>query len=664
MRFMPLARRPLIVLAVLACWALPRPLAAADAARVVYLVGRVPDQDLVAVTSAMAVGDLPPVVLLDTPGIAPYLKGFLAAFRPDRIVPVGSFADSVEERERRLGVTLAPALEWKDGPPAALWDALFPQAETVVVCPDRPRGLLLHAACLAGAARAPLFVLRGRDGEADELRRRVAAWKPRDVLAIGEAEAVCRELKDVKVTPLADPAAVSADYLRRLGRGPVESLVVANPADARKGSGLSRLAPWVALQRRAALLLTNEAGDNAAAVVREALKDADLARAENLLLVGDLKAIPMERRKNPAAGKDEEIEMEPLTPSGEEPFSFATGRLFSPDPGVIALTLARQRLLAGARGPRKALVASNPGGGLPLLEMFSRHTSQEMKNCGYDTTALFENDVKVDHVRRLLPEADIFLWEGHYRTMVDDFKLPTWNEPLRPSLVFLQSCLALNEAETQPLFRRGAVALVGSSTRTYSGTGGAFTLAFFDALMYEDQSLGGALRQGKNFLLAYSLLKQKRLGEKAKLAGANERSSWAFTLWGDPTLKLPRPDPNRDALPSVRHEVKDGTIVVTRPADMYERMNTEKHTARSWPNGRLAGLVTRVDEDDRQLVPFLFAEVRLSPPAAGRVPRLQSRVSANNYVFVWDGRRGSGYLLIIPPGRERGELKFEVRWGE
>jgi hypothetical protein len=630
---------------------------------VVYLVGRLADEDLVALTSAVGASDPPPVVLFDTPGTAPHLKGFLAAYRPDRVVPVGTFTDAAEERERRLGVSLAPALEWKDGPPAPLWDALFPQAETVVVCPDRPRGLLLHAACLAGAARAPLFVLRGRDGEADELRRRVAGWKPRELLAVGEADAACRDLKDVKVTPLADPPAVSADYLRRLGRGPVDVLVVANPADARKGAGLSRLAPWVALQKRGALLLTNDAGDNAAAVVREAIKSADLARAENLLLVGDLKAIPMERRKNPAVGKDEEIEMEPLTPSGEDPFSFATGRLFSPDPGVIALTLARQRLLAGS-GPRKAVVASNPGGGLPLLEMFSRHTAQEMKNCGYDTTALFENQVKADELRRLLPEADIFLWEGHYRTMVDDFKLPTWNEPLRPSLVFLQSCLALNEAETQPLFRRGAVALVGSSTRTYSGTGGAFTLAFFDAVMYDDQSLGGALRQGKNFLLAYSLLKQKRLGEKAKLAGANERSSWAFTLWGDPTLKLPRPGPPRDALPAVRHQVKDDTIIVTRPPDMYDRINTEKHTARSWPNGRLAGLVTRPDEDDRELVPFLFAEVRLSPPAPGRVPKLQSQVRASNYVFVWDARRGSGYLIVIPPARERGELKFEVRWGE
>jgi len=661
----------LIVLAFLAIPLLPGASSQADPpvsapARVVYLVGQLADADLIALTSAVAAGDSPPVVLLDTPATAPYLKGFLAAFRPDRVVPIGTFSETAADRERRLGVSLAPGLEWKAGPPGPLWDALFPQAERVVVCPDRPRSQLLHAACLAGIAQAPLFVLRGREGEADELRRRVTTWKAREVLAVGEADAVCRDLKDIKVTPLADQSSVSAEYLRRqFGRGKIDVIVVANPADGKKGGGLSSLAPSLVLGRRAALLLTNEAGDNATALVRAALKNPDLGQADTLLLLAGLKSIPMERRKNPAAGKDEEIEMEPLTPEGEAPFTFATGRLFSPDPGVVALTLARQRLLVGGNGPRRALIASNPGGGLPLLEMFSRHTARELKNRGYETTALFEEDVKVDELRRLLPQADLFLWEGHYRTMVDDFKVPTWTEPLRPSLAFLQSCLALNEAETQPLFRRGAVAVVGSSTRTYSGTGGAFTLAFFDAALYDDQPLGGALRQGKNFLLAYSQLKEKRLGDKAKLKGANVRSAWAFTLWGDPTLKLPRPQPPRDALPGVQQQVKDDVIVLSRPADMYEPMKTEKHFARSWPNGRLAGLVTPgEDEDTHQLVPLLFVEVRLTPPAVGRVPRLLSRVPERNWVFVWDGRRASGYLLVVPPARERGDLRFEVRWGE
>ena len=56
------------------------------------------------------------------------------------------------------------------------------------------------------------------------------------------------------------------------------------------------------------------------------------------------------------------------------------------------------------------------------------------------------------------------------------------------------------------------MAVVGSSTRIYSATGGAFTLAYFDALLYDGQSLGGALRQAKNFLLVYALLKEKLSG--------------------------------------------------------------------------------------------------------------------------------------------------------
>ena len=65
------------------------------------------------------------------------------------------------------------------------------------------------------------------------------------------------------------------------------------------------------------------------------------------------------------------------------------------------------------------------------------------------------------------------------------------------------------------------------------------------------QSLGGALRQAKNYLICYSRLKEKRLGKDAKLAGASTRSAWAFTLWGDPTLKMPRPSrPPRPCHPS------------------------------------------------------------------------------------------------------------------
>src|SRR5262249_7888046 len=149
-------------------------------------------------------------------------------------------------------------------------------------------------------------------------------------------------------------------------------------------------------RQRAALLLTNEKGDNTADLVRSALNDPALARADSLTLVAGLRAIPLDRRPNPVPGKDAFIEMEPLTPEGSEPFTFAPGGLFHEDPAVVLRVLARQRLLAGRHPSPRALVVSNPGGSLPLMETFSRNTVEELRNRGYRTTALFRKETDRD----------------------------------------------------------------------------------------------------------------------------------------------------------------------------------------------------------------------------------------------------------------------------
>src|SRR6185312_9274962 len=123
---------------------------------------------------------------------------------------------------------------------------------------------------------------------------------------------------------------------------------------------------------------------------------------------------------------------------------------FHQELAMVLAQLARPWLLPPDGKLRRSLVVSNPGGGLPLLETFSRHTVNEMRNAGYRTTALFGHDADKDKVRKLAPESDIFLWEGHYRTLIDEFGFLTWKEPLPPSLYFLQSCLALNEEEASP----------------------------------------------------------------------------------------------------------------------------------------------------------------------------------------------------------------------
>jgi hypothetical protein len=646
--------------------------------RTAFLGCNLSDTQQIVYLATLAASGHPGVVLLHSPGAEKHLKGFLETYRPRRVVPVGFPHESQSELDELLGVKTERVLTWKNGKPVALWDVLFKQAERVVVCPAEPRRLLLQAAGLAGALQAPLYLTGSKQREVEELQRRLTAWHTREVyvianalpgsivpkLSLGTSDSGVA-LPNLQVIRLANEHAVTACYLRQqLKRGPIDTLVVANPSDLRGDlGGMSSLAPLVTLQKRGVLLLTNDTGDNTAELVKEALSNPRLQQAESLILVAGLKAIPWERRPNPVTGKDALIEMEPLTPTGSEPFSFATGRLFHSDTGLALLTLARQRLLAESRGPRKALVVSNPAGGLPLLEAFSRNTAKEFRNAGYQTTALFENDVSREKVRRLLPGQDIFLWEGHHSTMVNDYGMPNWTEPLRPSLVFLQSCLALCQPEASPLLQRGAVAVVGSSTRTYSASGGAISLAFFDALLYEHQSLGGCLRHAKNFLLAYSLLKEKRLGESAKLQGANLRSAWAFTLWGDPTLKLPTPEVPADALPAVRHEVRGNTIVLYQPEESYEGVATGQYQARMFPNARLAGLLHKEeDSTKRHFVPFLFTEVHLPKGPPGKNPHLTSRVPAERWVFCWDPRRHSGYLLVTPRTKDREELRFHVQW--
>lgn len=630
---------------------------------IVYLGSGLSDEQTIVFTAAVAAGRQPAILLLDGPKAGPYLKEFLTAYRPEQIISVGSFSEEQTELDQRLGMAAAPIVLWKRGPPDALWKLLFPKAARVVICPAEPRARLLQAACLAGVLEAPLYVADDEDNESAAFTRRLQEWGTQEIYTVGEAAKIGRTLPNIRRVHLTDTESVAQAALHRLiDKGAIHTLVVANPADVRLGpGGMSPLAPWVAIQRHARLLLTDDDGENA----EELIKKAEPLLADTLILVGGLKAIPMRRRPNPIPGKDVDIVMEPMTPRGDQPFSYATGRLFHEDPAVVPLMLAREKLLLSEAKPqrRKALIVSNPGGGLPLLETFSRNTAREFRNRGYDTIAMFEDDVSKERVRRLVPQQDIFLWEGHYRTLIDEYGMPGWTDPLQPSLVFLQSCLALNEAEAEPLLQRGAVSVIGSPVRMYSASGGSFTLAFFDAVLYDGQSLGGALRQAKNFLLCYSLLKQKRLGEGAKLSGANLRSAWAFTLWGDPALTLPQPARPEGPLPAVHPLVHGRTLTIELPPLYYEKVTSERYEAQMLPNSRLAGLLTpEKPNGKRSLVPFIYTEVHLPTAPTGKKPLLQTRLPGNHWVFCYDERRRCGYLLLTPRPRDEKEIRFHIEW--
>jgi hypothetical protein len=637
--------------------------------KTVYLARNLTDEQLIVFGAALAAQREDGELLLDSKKVSPYLKSFLAAYKPERVIPVGGDAETLGDLERRLDVKTASPLLWKGGQPTALWSSLFPRADEVVVCPPRPRGTLLQAACLSGVLHAPLVVWHNRDGEEAKLIERLTKWKTRRVHLVGKAEKLADRLSGVEVIRLSGESAVAVAYQKQLARnGRIDNAVVVNPADDREELGsTSALAPWLACRRRAALLLTDDKGSNVAEVVERAQRRETLRRLDCLLYLANLKAIPVWRRPNPIPGdKDEVIEMEPLTPSGNRPFSYSIGRLFHEDLSVVPLMLARQRMFLESKQPLKALVASNSGGGLSLLETFSRNTIEGLRQAGVETTTLIGKQVNRDEVRKQMPRHNLFLWEGHSGTLMNDYEFPTWDDALPPTFVFLQSCLSLTEPRVGSLLQRGAFAVLGSSTRTYSGSGGASSLAFFNSVLYEDRTTGDALRQAKNFLLLYSLLKEKRLGDEAKRGGANVRSAWAFTLWGDPSLKLPLPQRRADeetCVPFVRHDVRGNTIVVLLPEKPKSPVFTEKYRTELLPNQRTAGLVKKDKiEERRPLVPFIFAEVHLPHARQGQTPRLSSRLPSNRWVFSWDERRRCGYLLIAPRESDTEEMRFHVRW--
>ncbi|MCE9562452.1 MAG: hypothetical protein K8U57_10405 [Planctomycetes bacterium] len=624
----------------------------------VILAGAMPEQDLIALSVAVAAAQPDADFVLDSNRADVIIKPFLDRLKPASVTPVGTFPKD-HNATKRWGIA-DPVLKPVEADPVAFAWSLFPKAERVVVAPRFPTNDLLQAACLAGTLKTPLFVLREGNDPTAGLKELLSTRGVKDVLAVGSAVPACKKLDGLKITEFADAAAVVLAHHKELMRlGKIDMLVLTNPSDPQK---LHSLAPWVAVKRRAALLLTCPDGKDAAMVVAGAMKNTDTARADAMIVVADPVNIPQVKRENPAKGKDEQIDVEPWVPEGEDLISLTSGRLFHADRSLVTLMLARQKLLDRTPGPPKILIASNPGDGLPLLETFSRNTGRELENAGWKVTGRYgKTNLTAKELRDLLPEQDAFLWEGHYRTLIDTYEFPKWTEPLRPSVIFLQSCLALNVDEAALLFDRGAVSVVGTPNRTYSGSGGALTLGFFDSIAYDGRSTGASMRHAKNFLVCYVELKAKRLGEAAKLGGANQRAAWTFTIWGDPTVKLPKPTPAADALPAMKCEMVKTTITLTLPEKKYPSTEVPPYKAEMWPGGRLAGLIT-TDVEDKWLSPLGFAEVSMPNGPADQVPHLSSKLPGKNWVFRWDARRRVGYLLVIPREKDEKSIEFRVKW--
>ncbi len=573
----------------------------------VVLLDNIPVDQWLTVASLLRAVDFPGVILQQTQRTSPSLRSWLARWAPDQVLRLPSCS-------RLL--------------------ASIPTPKQIMLCPaGLSQRMRLRAAHLAHLRRIPFVPLS-----------QAARWTAPTAMSSIRWELVGAKAIDSSAwqgpieTYWPDEASLRRAIIAELQRQQATKAVVVNPDDP-----LACYGPWLAGERTADLLFTDTDGQ---------IAEPPLDGVDTIVLLGDERAIPQERRANPYPKARAMMGVEPFTPPFGELTEYAVGRLVGPNPEQLLLQLARTRL-ARQQPLAHAVLVSNPGGSLPLLQCCSQQSAAELEAQQVTTRQWFgPANTHAPGVRADLPMADLFVFEGHQETLTDTWKFSDWNEPLRPGLTILQSCRSLQANTVLPLFKRGMAAVVGTSTRTYSASGGAFATALINGLLQKGVSLGAALRRAKNFLLVYAAWKQARLGKQATMMGANYRAAWSFALWGDPDWQ-PRL-PAAATTPTCPWQITpepDGSyrVAITLPESTHA-IAVGPYQATWYPGTIPAGLV-RIRDHYKEPLAFLFVE--FVGTNWTRPPLVQTAVPDRDWHLAWDKRRQVGYLFVLadqPPG--------------
>lgn len=494
---------------------------------------------------------------------------------------------------------------------------LWPNPTSVVFAAADDYPWLLRGAALAGALGGALVPVEPGHPFAPDA---FAGWRPDVWYAVGDVAPTLPA--EIAPTRLADADAVTAVVLAHLAaRG--RTVVVANPADRRgrfAASSLSLLSPLIAATHHAPLILV---GNSASAVVETEVRRAiALSRLtpSHIYLVGDELALRSHRVPDPvlAAGGPEAIDgardvrVELFSEIQEQhPQAYAVGRFVGEDAARASITLAKQlHPPAGDRGP--VVFLSNADVLFPLGETISRSTVSDVRNADVPVRAEFQTRVTPEVIRDAMQRAGTVVWEGHVRdlTLKQDGGIAVERTP---PFVVLQGCSTLDRSDPFVLLERGTEAMVGTTASIYSASGSAFARALFDALLYDRDDLGTAVRDARNYLLALAKLKRAR-GHKDWTK--TYRAALAFALWGDPAAPSPLPPPRPKHAP-VSWQVGDRQLLLTIPPKRLKTARVGRYLAQPPPRAMLGGLVLRDGDAPERRVKELFFTAIEVPPGVG-----------------------------------------------
>lgn len=418
------------------------------------------------------------------------------------------------------------------------------------------------------------------------------------------------------------------------------------------------------------------------------------------------------------------LEAEPgSVPASGRAIAFGVGRLpfesIERTSHMLARTFHRERHLE--EFSRSTVMIANPNriSALPLAETVARVTAQEFKNTRVPIQEFYRIAAEEAEVRAVAHAANVILFQGHSHDQhvlessspFDDlpegdlpepgpdgsvpspFRMRIYTvdevgEPSPPRMtldgdgvpvsadetaplpqqelnglpfVLLQSCSSMSDYYTDPYFDAGAVAVIGSVTPIHSGSGSSFAKAFCNALLYQTNRTGEALRFAKNYFLC---LQQLKAGRHHQNLHPGWRVGHSFRLYGDPELALFPAELLKRKKRLLRATWTDDGIRVHVPDKRFKDVKTAKYTAGLLPGNMAAGIVQGVaGTERRELMPFEFFTLPYTNGVPGDFSQPFRRVGDKTFrtTHLTDDF-GHLYILHFPRSEPEGKF-FKLRLG-
>lgn len=482
---------------------------------------------------------------------------------------------------------------------ARLSHETWPDPERVVVFPAEDDVGLIRAAGFAAATGSALLPIP--QGSTVN-RETLGDWTPETIFSTSPALVGERQARES--VSIADDAQLLAAFHRIRGALP-GVLILANPRDHQglfAPSSLSLAAIAYAAMHRSPIFAVPSADPGEIERYGAELLGNDFTPG-HILLVADELGMKSHRVPDPvldaggpeARGGGVEVRVELF--SGIEkrrPQAFPVGRVVATNAVHASLAVARRLHLDKDTASKPVIFLTNADEIFALGETISRTTVQDLRNLGVRVHAYYRDEVTPEISRQALGQTDVLVWEGHPRDLTLEQRGGVTVDRA-PRVAVLQGCYTLDRSDPFILIENGTQAIVATSAAIYSAPGSGFARALFDAVAHDDVDLGTAVRNARNYLLALAALQEER--------GHSEwhktwRAALAFTLWGDPTYRVPITT-GAPAVKPATWEREQATLRLRVPHQRQREVAVEKYRARAAPRAMFGGLVLKEGEHRR-----------------------------------------------------------------